>query len=50
MFGCTIIALKKKTGGLRPIDIAYYWRRLEFKCAKKYMRLTKQQLTYHQNS
>src|SRR6218665_258798 len=28
LFGGTLIALRKKTGGLRPIVIGYYWRRL----------------------
>ena len=36
LFGGTLFALRKKTGGLRPIAIGYYWRRLASKCASKY--------------
>ena len=36
LFGGTLLALQKKTGGLHPIDIGYYWRRLTSKCANKY--------------
>lgn len=36
MFGGTLIALSKKTGGLRPIVIGYVWRRLAAKCANQY--------------
>ena len=36
LFGGTLFALRKKTGGLRPIAIGYYWRRLTSKCANKY--------------
>jgi hypothetical protein len=35
LFGGTLFALQKKTGGLRPIAIGYYWRRLTSKCASK---------------
>ena len=35
LFGGTLIALSKKTGGLRPIVIGYVWRRLTAKCANK---------------
>src|SRR6218665_1374635 len=33
LFGGTLYALRKKSGGLRPITIGYYWRRLASKCA-----------------
>ncbi len=33
LFGGTLFALKKKTGGLRPIAIGYLWRRLASKGA-----------------
>src|SRR6218665_3376537 len=33
LFGGTLFALRKKSGGLRPIAIGYYWRRLASKCA-----------------
>lgn len=36
MFGGTLIALSKKSGGLRPIAIGYIWRRLAAKCANKF--------------
>ena len=36
LFVGTRFALQKKTGGLRPIAIGYYWCRLASKCAKKY--------------
>ena len=36
IFGGTLIALSKKTGGLRPIAIGYVWRRLAAKCANAY--------------
>src|SRR6218665_288544 len=36
LFGVTLFALRKKTGGLRPIAIGYYWRRLASKCANKH--------------
>ena len=36
LFGGTLFALQKKTGGLRPIAIGYYWRRLSSKCASSY--------------
>ena len=35
LFGGTLFALRTKAGGLRPIAIGYYWRRLTSKCAKK---------------
>ena len=31
-----LIALQKKTGGVRPIAIGYVWRRLAAKCASRY--------------
>src|SRR6218665_1018043 len=36
LFGGMLIALRKKTGGLRPIVIGYYWRRLTSKSANAY--------------
>lgn len=36
LFGGTLFALRKSTGGLRPIVIGYYWRRLAAKCASSY--------------
>ncbi len=33
LFGATLIALNKKTGGVRPIAIGYVWRRIAAKCA-----------------
>src|SRR6218665_1072755 len=36
LFGCTLFALRKKGGGLRPIVIGYYWRRLSSKCANAF--------------
>jgi hypothetical protein len=36
LFGGTLIALRKKTGGLRPLVIGYYWRRLTSKGANCY--------------
>ncbi|PGH37981.1 MAG: hypothetical protein CRN43_17955, partial [Candidatus Nephrothrix sp. EaCA] len=36
IFGGTLIALSKKTGGLRPIVIGFVWRRLAAKCANGY--------------
>ena len=33
IFGGRLIALNKKGGGIRPIAIGYYWRRLAAKCA-----------------
>jgi Reverse transcriptase (RNA-dependent DNA polymerase) len=36
VFGGTLIALSKKSGGLRPIVIGYAWRRLAAKCANRY--------------
>ena len=32
IFGGRLIALNKKGGGIRPIAIGYYWRRLAAKC------------------
>lgn len=36
LFGGTLFALRKKGGGLRPIVIGYYWRRLSSKCANAF--------------
>jgi len=36
LFGGTLFALRKKSGGLRPIVIGYYWRRLSSKCANAF--------------
>ena len=35
-FGGRLIALRKKSGGIRPIAIGYTWRRLAAKCVNKY--------------
>jgi len=35
LFGGRLMALNKKDGGIRPIAIGYYWRRLVAKCANK---------------
>ena len=36
LFGGKLLALNKKDGGLRPIAVGYYWRRLASKCANSY--------------
>ena len=36
LFGGKLFALRKKSGGLRPIAIGYYWRRLASKCANAF--------------
>jgi hypothetical protein len=36
LFGATLIALRKKSGGIRPIAIGYIWRRLASKCANTF--------------
>ena len=36
LFGGKLIALNKSDGGIRPIAIGYFWRRLAAKCANKY--------------
>ena len=36
LFGGRLIALQKKSGGIRPIAIGYTWRRLAAKCANKF--------------
>ena len=36
LFGGNLIALEKKSGGIRPIAVGYYWRRLAAKCANNY--------------
>ena len=36
LFGGTLFALRKSSGGLRPIVIGYLWRRLAAKCANAY--------------
>ena len=33
LFGANLTALTKKSGGIRPIAVGYYWRRLTAKCA-----------------
>jgi hypothetical protein len=33
LFGASLTALEKKTGGIRPIAVGYFWRRLSAKCA-----------------
>ncbi len=33
IFGANLTALVKKSGGIRPIAVGYYWRRLSAKCA-----------------
>ena len=33
LFGANLTALTKKSGGIRPIAVGYYWRRLSAKCA-----------------
>jgi len=33
LFGGQLVALEKKTGGIRPIAIGYTWRRIAAKCA-----------------
>ena len=37
LFGGNLIALEKKTGGIRPIAIGYTWRRIAAKCANSYV-------------
>ena len=34
--GGSLTALNKKSGGIRPIAVGYYWRRLAAKCANTY--------------
>ena len=36
LFGGNLIALEKKSGGIRPIAIGYTWRRIAAKCANFY--------------
>ena len=36
LFGGTLIALEKKSGGIRPIAIGYTWRRIAAKCANSF--------------
>jgi hypothetical protein len=36
LFGGTLIALEKKSGGIRPIAIGYTWRRIASKCANSF--------------
>ena len=36
IFGGKLLALNKKDGGLRPIAVGYYWRRLAAKCANSH--------------
>jgi hypothetical protein len=45
-FGGRLIALQKKSGGIRPIAIGYTWRRLAAKCVNKHaLSLTEGYLT-----
>ena len=36
LFGGNLIALSKKTGGIRPITVSYTWRRIAAKCANAF--------------
>jgi hypothetical protein len=36
LFGANLIALEKKTGGIRPVAVGYTWRRISAKCANAY--------------
>lgn len=36
LFGGKLLALKKKSGGVRPIAVGYTWRRLAAKCANRF--------------
>jgi len=36
LFGGTLFAMRKESGGLRPIVIGYYWHRLSSKCANTF--------------
>ena len=36
LFGANLIALSKKSGGVRPIAIGYTWRRIAAKCANAF--------------
>jgi len=36
LFGGLLMALEKKSGGIRPIAIGYTWRRIAAKCANSY--------------
>jgi hypothetical protein len=36
LFGGNLTALTKKSGGIRPIAVGYYWRRLTAKCANTF--------------
>jgi hypothetical protein len=36
LFGGLLIALEKKSGGIRPLAIGYTWRRIAAKCANSY--------------
>jgi hypothetical protein len=36
LFGANLTALTKKSGGIRPIAVGYYWRRLSAKCANTF--------------
>lgn len=33
LFGGNLLAIQKKSGGIRPIAVGYFWRRLASKCA-----------------
>ena len=36
LFGSNLIALSKKSGGIRPIAVGYTWRRIAAKCANSF--------------
>lgn len=36
LFGGNLTAILKKSGGIRPIAVGYYWRRLAAKCANNF--------------
>jgi len=36
LFGAKLLALQKKSGGLRPIAVGYTWRRIASKCANSF--------------
>ena len=39
LFGATLLAIAKKTGGIRPIAVGYVWRRLAAKVACNYIKV-----------
>ena len=36
LFGANLLALQKKSGGIRPIAVGYTWRRIAAKCANSF--------------